>query len=166
VECQFPPTPQPMVGDPSTTTTPCAPLGRRRRRGGVGAARATPVALRARGAEQRHHPVAHHLVHGASVGWTASIMRSSTGSRSLRASSGSRSASNSIESLRSAKRTVTCLRSPSRAALDVRIFSARCFGVYASGDVNRGSTVACDATGVPHLPEHDQYGEGHAQALR
>jgi hypothetical protein len=64
VECQFPPTPQPMVGDPSTTTTPCAPLGRRRRRGGVGAARATPVALRARGAEQRHHPVAHHLVHG------------------------------------------------------------------------------------------------------
>jgi hypothetical protein len=26
-------------------------------------------------------------------------------------------------------RTVTCLRSPSRAALEVRIFSARCFGV-------------------------------------
>ena len=48
---------------------------------------------------------------------TASIMCSSTGSRSLRASSGSRSASSSIEPLRSAKSTVTCLRSPSRAAL-------------------------------------------------
>ena len=43
-------------------------------RGGVGAARATPVALRARGAEQRHHPVAHHLVHGARYRWTASII--------------------------------------------------------------------------------------------
>src|SRR4029077_3234446 len=32
-----------------------------------------------------------------------------------------------MEPLRSAKRTVTCLRSPSRAALEVRIFSARCF---------------------------------------
>jgi hypothetical protein len=45
-----------------------------------------------------------------------------TGSRSRRASSGSRSASSSIEPLRSAKRTVTCLRSP--ALFDVRIFSA------------------------------------------
>src|SRR5919106_4923272 len=44
-----------------------------------------------------------------------------TGSRSLRASSGSRSASSSIELLRSANRTVTCLRSPSSAAFDVRI---------------------------------------------
>ena len=34
-----------------------------------------------------------------------------------------------LEPLRSAKRTVTCLRSPSRAALEVRIFSARCLGV-------------------------------------
>jgi pimeloyl-ACP methyl ester carboxylesterase len=60
---------------------------------------------------------------------TAFIISSSTGSRIFRASSGSRSASSSIEPLRSANRTVTCLRSPSRAALDVRIFSARCFGV-------------------------------------
>jgi hypothetical protein len=65
---------------------------------------------------------------------TASIIRSSTGSRILRASSGSRSASSSIEPLRSAKSTVTCLRSPSRTVLEVRIFSARCFGVYVSGD--------------------------------
>ena len=44
-------------------------------------------------------------------------MCSSTGSSSLRASSGSRSASSSIEPLRSAKSTVTCLRSPSSARL-------------------------------------------------
>src|SRR5215472_4163458 len=47
--------------------------------------------------------------------WTASIIRSSTASRIFRASSGSRSARSSIEPLRSAKSTVTCLRSPSRA---------------------------------------------------
>src|SRR5215467_4986763 len=69
--------------------------------------------------------------------WTASIIRSRTGSRILRASSGSRSASSSMEPLRSAKSTVTCLRSPSRALLEMRIFSARCAGVYLSGEVNR-----------------------------
>ncbi len=31
--------------------------------------------------------------------------------------------------VRSAKRTVTCLRSPSSALLELRIFSARCLGV-------------------------------------
>jgi hypothetical protein len=36
-----------------------------------------------------------------------------------------------MEPLRSAKSTVTSLRSPSRALLEVRIFSARCLGVYA-----------------------------------
>src|SRR5262245_20552894 len=80
-------------------------------------------------------------------------MCSSTGSRSLRASSGSRSASSSIEPLRSAKRTVTCLRSPSRATLEVRIFSARCFGVYASG----GRDVIGEIPWVseaPHSPQN------------
>src|SRR5215208_6266180 len=42
-------------------------------------------------------------------------MRSRTGSRMRRASSGSRSASSSLLPFRSANRTVTCLRSPSRA---------------------------------------------------
>jgi hypothetical protein len=37
--------------------------------------------------------------------------------------------SSSIEPFRSANRTVTCLRSPSSAAFEVRIFSARCLGV-------------------------------------
>src|SRR3972149_843039 len=35
----------------------------------------------------------------------------------------------SMEPFRSANSTVTCLRSPSRAVLEVRIFSARCLGV-------------------------------------
>src|SRR5215470_9498358 len=84
--------------------------------------------------------------------WTASIIRSSTGSSSLRASSGSRSASSSIEPLRSAKSTVTCLRSPSRADLEVRIFSARCFGVYDSGEGARdAAAVSALVIGVPHL---------------
>jgi len=38
------------------------------------------------------------------------------------------------EPLRSANSTVICLRSPSTAALEVRIFSARCFGACVSGD--------------------------------
>src|SRR4029079_1781552 len=64
---------------------------------------------------------------------------------------------------RSAKRTVTCLRSPSRAAFEVRILSARCFGVYDSGLAKRraGSVVSAapqdrqnflpGVTGVPQL---------------
>ena len=62
-----------------------------------------------------------------------------------RASSGSRSARSSMEPLRSANSTVTCLRSPSRAAFDVRIRSARCLGVYASGDANRVSGSGADS---------------------
>ena len=46
--------------------------------------------------------------------------------------------------LRSAKRTVTCLRSPSMAAREVRIFSAKCLGMYDSGLAERpaGSAVS------------------------
>ena len=62
------------------------------------------------------------VVAGAAVtGTPAGCVRYSTiASRSLRASSGSRSASSSMEPLRSAKRTVTCLRSPSKAVLSPR----------------------------------------------
>ena len=59
---------------------------------------------------------------------------------------------NSIEPLRSANRTVTCLRSPSRAALEVRIFSARCFGVYASGPANLA--VGLVRSGAAHWPQN------------
>jgi hypothetical protein len=80
-------------------------------------------------AEERHDPVAHHLVHRALVAVDSLHHPLEDGVENLRASSGSRSASSSMEPLRSAKRTVTCLRSPSSAALEVRIFSARCLGV-------------------------------------
>src|SRR4029450_6069541 len=98
-------------------------------------------------------------------------MCSRTGSRSLRASSGSRSASSFIEPLRSAKSTVTCLRSPSSAALEVRIFSARCLGVYVSGAVNRGPGAAGEAPkAAPQPPQNFTLGsfenpqEGQARA--
>jgi len=44
-------------------------------------------------------------------------------------SSGSTDSASSSELFTSAKRMVTCLRSPSRALFDARIFSTRCFGV-------------------------------------
>ena len=47
--------------------------------------------------EKRHDAVAHHLVHGAVVVMDGVHHQLRTGSRSLRASSGSRSASNSID---------------------------------------------------------------------
>src|ERR1700694_694617 len=82
-------------------------------------------------------------------------MCSSTGSMSFRASSGSRSASSSMEPFRSAKSTVICLRSPSSADFDVRIFSARCLGVYVSGDANLGPTIGGEApTEAPHPPQN------------
>ena len=58
-----------------------------------------------------------------------SIISSSTASRILRASSGSWSANNSIEPLRSANRMVTCLRSPSRAAVALGSGTGRCLSV-------------------------------------
>src|SRR5919109_3804515 len=79
-------------------------------------------------------------------------MYSRTGSRSWRASSGSRSASNSIELFRSANKTVTCLRSPSSTRFEVWIFSTKCPGVYLTGDGNCGAGVVagCALSGVPH----------------
>ncbi len=57
-----------------------------------------------------------------------------------------RSASSSIEPLRSAKSTVTCLRSPSRAVFEVRIFSGEVLrgvgvgrGEFRGGSRSRGS---------------------------
>src|SRR3989442_15549142 len=66
-----------------------------------------------------------------------------------------RSANSSIEPFRSAKRTFTCLRSPSSAVLEVRIFSARCFGVYVCGEPNRGSTgLAVAVSALPQPPQN------------
>src|SRR5438477_11362308 len=63
------------------------------------------------------------------------------GSRIFRASSGSRSASSSIEPFRSAKSTVTCLRSPSSAVFEVRIFS-QVLGRTGLGDLERSDSPA------------------------
>ena len=84
------------------------------------------ILMRQRRAEQRHDAIAHDLVHGAlRSGVRPPSSVPAPGSRSWRASSGSRSARSSIEPLRSANSTVTCLRSPSSALREVRIFSAR-----------------------------------------
>jgi len=87
------------------------------------------VFMRQRRAKEGHNAIAHDLVHRAFVPSTAAIMHSNTGSRSCRASSGSRSARSSIEPLRSANSTVTCFRSPASALREVKIFSARYAGV-------------------------------------
>ena len=50
----------------------------------------------------------------------------------------------------SAKRTVTCLRSPSRASRPARIFSARWRGVYARGEAGVAGVVGEDGTGCAH----------------
>src|SRR5262245_35081194 len=68
-------------------------------------------------------------------------------------SSGSSCSARSIEPFTSAKSTVTCLRSPSSALRDVRILSARCFGVYARGS---NDTLVADGRSralirAPHL---------------
>src|SRR5712671_4527174 len=101
-------------------------------------------------------------------------MRSSTGSRSFWASSGSRSTSSSVEPLMSANSTVTCLRSPSRAILEVRILSARCWGGYCLGEAKRGSSargfwgrphwgqnLASDDTRLPQVAQACPTGAAH-----
>src|SRR3989441_9770176 len=60
-----------------------------------------------------------------------------------------------VEFAMSQKRTVTCFRSPSRALREVRIFSARCLGVYVCGELNRGSTgLAVAVTDLPQPPQN------------
>jgi hypothetical protein len=49
---------------------------------------------------------------------------------------------------------VTCLRSPSRALFEVRIFSAKCLGVYDCGEANRASAGWIVAgSGAAHPPQ-------------
>src|SRR5262245_1909971 len=59
-------------------------------------------------------------------------MACKAGSRSCWTASGSRSWMSANASLRSAKSTVTCLRSPSRVVRAVRMFSTRAVGVHTS----------------------------------
>ena len=59
----------------------------------------------------------------------------------------------------SQKRTVTTFRSPSSALRDVRIFAARCWGVYAAGDAKVGWVSAGSRTGCPHWGQNLAVGE-------
>jgi hypothetical protein len=61
--------------------------------------------------------------------WTPSVRIAKKRSMISCQVSGSRSSLSSMELVTSAKSTVTCLRSPSSAEREVRIFSARCRGV-------------------------------------
>src|SRR4029453_524358 len=62
-------------------------------------------------------------------------------------SSGSRRSDMAVKPDTSVNMTVTCLRSPSIALLDVRIFSARCLGVYDCGVANRPVEGGAGAAG-------------------
>jgi hypothetical protein len=125
-----------------------------------------------RRSEERHDPVAHDLVDGALVAVDGlhhpfehrieqlpRLLGITVGEQFHRAL------------VRSAKSTVTCLRSPSRALLEVKIFSARCLGVYVSGEANLGPAAAGEAPkAAPHPPQNFTPGsfekphEGHASA--
>src|SRR5262249_59627944 len=71
-------------------------------------------------------------------------------------SSGSSRSESAVKPETSANMTVTVLRSPSMALLEVRIFSARCFGVYDSGDVNRDGTADGVDAAVSAAPQLSQ----------
>src|SRR5438132_4487034 len=69
--------------------------------------------------------------------------------------SGSSCSASVVKPATSANSTVTCLRSPSSALLEVRIFSARCLGVYVWGELNRGSTgLAVAVSDLPQPPQN------------
>ena len=76
-------------------------------------------------AKQGHDAIAQHLVHRALIAVHGVHHALQGRIEELPGASGSRSRISSVEPLRSANRTVTCLRSPSRAVREVRIFSAR-----------------------------------------
>src|SRR5262245_23133595 len=67
-------------------------------------------------------------------------------------SSGSTCSDRSIDPFTSAKSTVTCLRSPSRAERDARILSARCFAVYERG--SKDTRVADGRSEAPCRSPH------------
>ena len=124
------------------------------------------ILVRDRSTEERHDPVAHHLVHGALVTMHGVHHQLQHGSTIFRASSGSRSPRSSIDPLTSANRTVICFRSPSIDDFDVRMRSAMCFGVYVSGELDGARRVphseqnfACDGWSRPTT------GTVHGQSL-
>ena len=77
--------------------------------------------------------------------------------------SGPTRSARAVEFAMSQKSTVTCLRSPSRALLEVRIFSARCWGVYERGTAAvRSDPVAGAANGCRSSRRTVGQGDGDA----
>src|SRR5215510_13310087 len=83
-------------------------------------------------------------------------MSSRTGSRSWRASSGSRSATYSVDPFMSAQRIVICFRSPSRVVVDLSIRLARLLEAL-EGRVSDRLEAACPTLGeVRDAPQLSQ----------
>jgi hypothetical protein len=80
-------------------------------------------------AEERHDPVARVLVDGSLEAVDAVRQDLEEAIQDAVPLLGSTDSASSSELLTSANRMVTCLRSPSRADFEARIFSARCLGV-------------------------------------
>src|SRR5262245_11467392 len=74
-------------------------------------------------------------------------------------SSGSTRSARSIEACTTAKSTVTCVRSPSRALRDVRILSTRCFGVYERGSRSLVFETVLPPRGARHFRQKFALGE-------
>jgi hypothetical protein len=86
-----------------------------------------------RRAEERHDPIARVLIERALDAMNAFGEDLEEALPNPGPVLGSIDSERSIDPFTSAKSTVTCLRSPSRALRLLRIFSARCFGVYERG---------------------------------
>ena len=81
-------------------------------------------------AEQRHDPVAEELVDGALVAvHLGEHQLEGAGHQAVDVLGIEALEASEVKPETSTKSTVTCLRSPSSALLEVRIFSARCLGV-------------------------------------
>src|SRR5262245_45633966 len=87
------------------------------------------ILVRHRRAEDCHDAVARDWFTVPSKRWTPSARTWKRRSMMRCQSSGSSCSASSIDPFTSAKSTVTCLPSPSRAAFEWRIFAARCCGV-------------------------------------
>src|SRR5262245_43630816 len=74
-------------------------------------------------------------------------------------SSGSTCSERSIDPFTSAKSTVTCLRSPSRALRVVRIFSTRWLGVYERGSRSLVFETVSPPRGARHFRQNFARGE-------
>ena len=87
------------------------------------------VLMRDRRAEQSHDAIAHHLIDGPLIAVDRRHHPFQHGVEEQAGLLGVAVSQHFMEPFRSAKSTVTCLRSPSSMFREVRIFSARWLGV-------------------------------------